>query len=116
MGRQFALTVDGVTRNLDIDSMLISEARDLKRLTGLTFLDWQNDLFQLDATSIAFAWWLACRRDGAPIPGAFSDLDFDMGAMNIEYLRPEGEPDDDAPEADAEGPTGLEPDTTPDQT
>lgn len=80
---RFVIELDGVARDLDLNSMTIREGRECKALTGWTWDRWRVALAEGDADAVAYAWWLACQRAGEPVPGVFADLDFDMGAMSI---------------------------------
>jgi hypothetical protein len=113
------MELDGVERELDLGTMLISEARELKRLTGWDYISWRDQLAQSDPDAIAFSWWLVNRRAGTPLPGSFADLDFDMTALNVVARRTDDDEvagDDKGDDANAEGPTGSEPDSSPDPT
>lgn len=91
---------------LDLESMLISEARLLKKHVGWDYLTWRQQLGQSDPDAVAFAWWIAKRRSGED-PGPFMDLDFDMAALDAEAVvdeEPEAEEDD----TDTDLPTGFE--------
>lgn len=103
------LTLDGQSRDLDLSSLLISEAREMKRLIGVSSMaDFITGLQQSDPDSIAFAWWLACARAGQPLAGKFTDLDFDIEGLRVSV--PLDEEQDTAAEEDADPdlPTGSE--------
>lgn len=78
------MTVEGTTRELDWQRMLISEATECQRLTGYTYSEWKQALAREDALAIAYGWWLACKRAGDAMPSRFSELDFDMGTLRWE--------------------------------
>lgn len=99
------LTVGDESRDLDLDTFLLSEADELKRLTGWTRNEWIETLFDDHPDAIRFAWLVANRRNGTPLPGAFKDIDFDLATFAVEVVGVE----DEAPVEGAEGsdlPTG----------
>lgn len=103
MGFVISMTVDGTTRELDLNSMMLSEAQECRRLTGMHWHEWRSELFESDATAIAFAWWLACKRAGEPLEGSFASVDFDLGTADMHRVV-----EDDMPveEVDPDLPTG----------
>lgn len=109
MAITITLTLDGESRDLALDSLLISEAREMKRLIGVASMgDFITGLQEADPDSIAFAWWLANRRAGTPLPGKFTDLDFDIEGLRVsvpmdDELETAAEED-----ADPDLPTGSE--------
>ena len=111
MSLQITMTLDDVERDLDLGSLLISEAREMKRCIGYgsteTFL---SELKALDPDAVAFAWWLANRRAGTPIAGKFADLDFDLEALRARASIA-GEDAEESTEDDTDTgvPTGSEP-------
>jgi len=102
MARIISITIGEDTRELDLDSLLISEAKECQRLTGMKFHEWEQEFIAGDATAIAYAWWLACKRAGEPVAGPFADLDFDLGQTVMRRVEPDAQPE----EADADLPTG----------
>jgi len=96
------LTVDGVTRDLDM-AMTVREQEECERATGWTRLEWQRELGRQRAMACAFAWWLACTRHGDD-PPPFEDMDFRIGDDFLEIVREEPRPVPSG-ESDA-GPTG----------
>jgi hypothetical protein len=100
------MSLDGVEHELDLDSMLISEARELKRLTGWDYLTWRSMLGQSDPDAIAFAWWMVCKRAGDPVPGSFMDLDFDMVSLQVRVVVDDEAADEQADDADDARPIG----------
>jgi len=102
----FSISLDEESHVLDLASMTIREGAECERLTGWTWDEWRIELGKGKANAVAYAWWLACKRSGAPIPGRFSDVDFDMGAMKFKRL--DGEEPEDEPEEEGAptGPTG----------
>jgi hypothetical protein len=85
MALTIRMKLDDETHELDLSSMLISEARLLKKFTGWDYLSWRTQLGQSDPDAVAFAWWIALRRDGVE-PGPFADLDFNMAALEAEAV------------------------------
>lgn len=111
MSLLITMTLDGVDRELDLGTLMISEAREMKRLIGYgsneAFL---NDLKALDPEAVAFAWWLANKRAGTPIEGKFSDLDFDLEALRARAsVSDEDEAEGSEDDTDTDVPTGSEP-------
>lgn len=101
---RFAIVLGDVSRELDLNSMTIREARECKALTGWTWDRWRIALAEGDADAIAYAWWLACQRAGEPIGGAFLEVDFDMGDLEIRSIDvPDAEP---VAAEEEPGPTG----------
>lgn len=66
---------------LDLGRLMIPEAKDLKRYTGLAPLGWIDALEQNDPLAAQFAVWLARTRAGETI--AFADVDLNLLAMRI---------------------------------
>jgi hypothetical protein len=85
------LTVAADARDLDLDSFLLSEADELKRLTGWSRQEWLTALFDDHPDAIRFAWMVANRRAGSPLPGAFKDIDFDLGSFQVDVVADEPE-------------------------
>ena len=107
MSQSITIHLDGVEREFDLSTLLISESRDMKRLIGITtraaFLE---GLTESDPDAIAFLWWLANKRAGTPLEGKFLDIDFDIEGMVITVPVTE-EPEPAAEEdADPDLPTG----------
>ena len=106
------MNVEGVERELDLGTMLISEARELKKFTGWTQDAWREQLGLSDPDAIAFAWWLANRRAGAPLAGAFTDVDFDLTALEVTaVVDVDAATGDEGDDENAEGPIGSEPES-----
>ena len=102
------MTVGDVSREFDIETMLISEARECERLTGFEMDEFRKAFFRGRSTAVAFAWWLASKRAGEPIEGSFADLDFDMGRTQLDVVS-DIEPEVARPEdSDPDFPTGPE--------
>ncbi len=104
MSAVITIHLDGESREFDLASLLISEARDMKRLIGYSdmrvFLDALDDK---DPDAAAFAWWLVNKRAGTPLEGKFADLDFNLQGMTFSVpARDDVEP---APEEGAEDDT-----------
>ena len=104
MARIISITVGEETHELDLGSLFISEARECQRLTGMKAHEWEAEFFSGDATAIAYAWWLACKRAGAPPAASFAELDFDLGKADIHVVVPKSEAVDEP--ADPDLPTG----------
>lgn len=109
MSRLFEVSADGqgpFPLDLDADEAMMSDVRDLKRLTSWTWDAWLAALVDGDVDAVAFAWWLARRRAGHPVEKTLADVDFRVGTLRI---VPAGQPDADPIEAEAPGPTGPTP-------
>lgn len=103
------LTLDGQSRDLALDSLLISEAREMKRLIGVSSMgDFIAGLQQSDPDAIAFAWWLASARAGHPLAGKFTDLDFDLEGLRVSVPMEEEQETAAEEDADPDLPTGSE--------
>ena len=82
MAVTITLTLGDVEREFTLGSLLISEAREMKRLIGLSSTAALVEALQADdPDAIAFAWWLVNNRAGTPLGGKFIDLDFDIEAL-----------------------------------
>lgn len=82
MAVTITLTLGQTERELALNSLLISEAREMKRLIGLSSMPAFVEALQADdPDAIAFAWWLANNRAGTPLGGKFADVDFDMESL-----------------------------------
>lgn len=100
MAVSITITLGDVQRELQLTSLLISEAREMKRLIGLSSIGaFVQALQDSDPDAIAFAWWLVNSRAGTPLGGKFADLDFDIEAMRWGVTGLEDEP---AAEEDAD--------------
>jgi hypothetical protein len=85
------ITIGDKTYPFELNSLLISEARQMKRCIALTTRDQLvQALLQEDPDAIAFMWWLAAQRAGEPLPGTFAELDFDTLDVKVSV---DGEPE-----------------------
>lgn len=115
MGTVITFRVGDEAHDFDLATLLISEAREMKRCIGIsTISELMSGIDGSDPDCIAFTWWLARKRGGAPAAGPFIDFDFDMAAFDFTITAP-GD-DDAAPEEGADpdlptssGPPGGEP-------
>ena len=98
--------LDGVSKDFDLGTLLVSEARDMKKMIGLaSTADLLEALQNEDPDATAFAWWLANKRAGTPLEGKFLDLDFNLNGLLVSVPKPpeadslveEAEVDPDAP-------------------
>ena len=103
------LTVDGVSRDLDL-VLSVRESEECESLTGWTKLEWQRELGRQRGTACAFAWWLASVRAGEQPAGSFAELDFPIGDDFLEVL-PEERAVPRRVVGDEPGPTGPGPTT-----
>lgn len=111
MSLLITMSLDGDDRDLDLGSLLISEAREMKRLIGYGSAEtFREELGNLDPDAVAFAWWLANKRAGTPLPGKFADLDFDLEALRARATLTDVDaaPDDAEDDTDTDVPTGSE--------
>ncbi len=100
MSLTITLALGDVHRDLALDSLLISEAREMKRLIGVSSMPaFVAALQDLDPDAVAYAWWPANNRAGTPLGGKFTDVDFDMEALRVTVPQSEEEP---AAEEDAD--------------
>lgn len=109
---KIVMTAEGESRALDLSTMPIKDAADCERLTTWTWTEWRSALARDSASAVAFAWWLAGRREGVDV-GRFSDVDLDLAKLqwSVELSDEEKQAiegtEDESPEDDAERPTGL---------
>lgn len=75
---------------LDLGRLMIPEAKDLKRYTGMAPLGWIDALEQNDPLAAQFAVWLARTRAGEDV--AFADVDLNLLAMRIVREADEEDP------------------------
>jgi len=111
---KFVLTVGDQSRTLDWDHMPLPDAIECERVTGWTYHEWRKALIEDKAQAVAYAWWLAGKREGVDVgrfADALKDETLDLGALSIEVI-PDEEPEA-QPAGDAEGPTGPEQEATP---
>lgn len=110
------MTLGDTSIDVDLESMLVSEAEDCERLTGWTVPEWAQSFMKGRARAVKFAYWLGLARSGSPAD--FASLDFDMVAMTYEVVN-EDDADAQAPAAlgvtdtDEPGPTSPEQEATP---
>jgi len=102
------------SRTLDLGSMPIKDAMECERLTSWSWIEWREALANDKAQAVAFAWWLAGKREGLSV-GRFSDLDLDLAKLrwsaelsdDEKELVEAGQPAADEDEGDdADRPTG----------
>ena len=98
---------------LDLGVLMIPEALELKRFTGLGPRAWIDELGEDEPLAVRFAFYLARKRNGEDI--AFADVDvnlFDMSLTVVEDV-PVVNPDAGVTEETADVvPTGLPVETT----
>lgn len=82
------LTVEGIVYEVDDGRMLIAEARELKKLTGLSVPKFWEGVNEVDADAVAGLVFLAKRRAGETL--RFSDLDsLDIADVRLEPVEDE---------------------------
>lgn len=69
---------EGQTYTLDLDEIDVSEARHIKRQTGLSLLAFQEGLAQVDVDCVVAAYWLMRKQSGTVV---------DMNAVNFPVVR-----------------------------
>lgn len=62
----YAIEFNGETLTLDLDEIDVSEARMIKRLTGLPLIKFQEALFDVDPDCAVAAYWLSMKQSGKP--------------------------------------------------
>lgn len=78
-------TYDGSdVRDLDVMSMLMSEAEQCESLTGWTEDEWRAEMARNKAAAVRFAWWLAGRRAG--VAERYSEVDLDLRRLSVEVV------------------------------
>ncbi len=82
-------TYDDDVRDLDVMSMLMSEAESCESLTGWTEDEWRTELTHNKVGAVRFAWWLAGKRAG--VAERYSDIDLDLRKLGVEVVPSEGE-------------------------
>ena len=77
---KIVMSIEEQERKLDLSTMPIKDAAECERLTGLTWTEWREQLAQDRASAIAFAWFLAGKRDGLETV-KFSEIDLDLAKL-----------------------------------
>lgn len=114
MALVITLHLDGVVRDLALDSLLISEAREMKRLIGVSSMPaFVSALQESDPDAVAYAWWLANNRAGTPLGGKFTDVDFDMEGLLVSVPNEPDEVTAAEEDADPDLPTSSAEETSP---
>ncbi len=75
------MTVADESRGLDLSTMPVKDASECERLTGMSWTQWREELATDRAAAVAFAWWLAGKREGVD-QGKFSDVNIDLAQLN----------------------------------
>jgi len=107
------MSIEDQERKLDLSTMPIKDAAECERLTGSTWTEWREQLAQDRASAIAFAWFLAGKRDGLETV-KFSEIDLDLAKLrwSVELSDEEQALIDAgsaaAEDADSDLPTGLD--------
>jgi len=115
---KIVMSIEDQERKLDLSTMPIKDAAECERLTGLTWTEWREQLAQDRASAIAFAWFLAGKRDNLETV-KFSDIDLDLAKLrwSVELTDEEQALIDASTAAqeaaDADTPTGLDQVETP---
>lgn len=107
---------DGRSWELDLDTLMIAEGLELRKLTGFSPRAWIDALTDDDPLAVQFAFYVARRRAGEDV--AFKDIEVNLFGMVLTVLGSEdGDADETAvpDEVAAVVPTGpatSEPDLT----
>jgi hypothetical protein len=72
------VTFDGEEYKLDLDEIDLSEARYIKRQTGLTLMKLQEGLKEVDGDSLAALYWLMLKQSGKVA---------DLGKLNFAIVK-----------------------------
>ena len=92
----------------DPEDLTLGESFELKKLTGYTVPTFNQAFAAQDPEAWRFAWYIANKRHGTPLPGRYSDIDFkwadlefeaELEAIEDEPVAPAG--DDDLPTSPA---------------
>lgn len=62
----------------DISRFSVVEGIELKKLTGLSYIEWAGSLESFEAESVRFLVWLALGRAGRRPDVKYREFDFDM--------------------------------------
>ncbi|MEU2340067.1 hypothetical protein ABZ608_42180 [Streptomyces sp. NPDC013172] len=109
----FKLTVAGDVYEFDGDRMLLAEAREIKKFTGMTIPKWSMGIDEMDPDAIQSLIYLAKKRAGESL--RYSDLDsLDFADIELEPMDDEEAGEEPEAEQQAVDPTPLgESGTTP---
>lgn len=55
---------EGESYTLDLDEIDVSEARTIKRQTGLSLFDFQQGIYNVDPDALILAYWLMMKQSG----------------------------------------------------
>lgn len=90
-------------RDLDVTTMLMSEAESCEKLTGWTEDEWRTEMAEGKVAAVRFAWWLAGKRAG--VEERYSSIDLDLRKIGYEVVLTDEEKA--AAESDTEADAGL---------
>ena len=94
---------EGDTYAYDPGTFSVLEGIELKKLTGMSYVEWAQSLETFEAESVRFLVWLSLARAGKRPDVKYREFDFDMVSVLSTFSG--GDPDDGAAE--------VEPDPTP---
>lgn len=94
------ITIDGQAYEYDPARLLNTEAIALQRVTGMRMNEWTKSLQEGDATALTGLIWMLWRRNGREVD--FDDVEFDIGALDIQDDQAEPDPTLAAEPADPE--------------
>lgn len=57
---------EGESYTLDLDEIDVSEARTIKRQTGMSLIKFQEGIYEVDPDSLILAYWLMMKQSGKP--------------------------------------------------
>ena len=87
---------DGTQYTFNPDKITTLQAIELKKLTGLTVMQWSEAMGTLDAEAFRALVWLARKQAGDLPEGRYSDFDFPFLEV-ANTFEVEGEDDDEDP-------------------
>lgn len=98
---------DGGSWELDLDTLLIAEGKELRKLTGFGPREWVQALTEDDPQAVQFAFYLARKRAGEQVQ--FKDVEVNLFGMTLTVIGAEQDtPDPAVPDEVADVvPTGL---------
>ncbi len=76
------ITVDGQQYEFDQDRFMLSEARAIEKVCGVTFKEWGDLLSGGSMEALAALVWIVQKRENPEL--RFSDVDFPVGSVTVE--------------------------------
>ena len=84
------LTYKTESRDLDLDTMYMSEEELLEKYTGWLDAEWRENWSRAHPTAWRFGWWLAGRRAG--VEEKFADVDLNWRELVVDIVKPDDDP------------------------